>query len=1092
MLLATRHTLRRRLALALLAAVAIAVGLVARADEATDYTLAYAMFDEGQYDLARAEFARFVLTYPDSDQADDALYLEAESERLLGRYDEAADTYRRLLNDYPHSPLGADALHGIGQAWFGSGRYDESILAFEKVTGDGVSADVRSTAGYHIAEAHYRLGNYAQALAAYEDLLATAPDAPEARAATYAKGWALFHLREYSQARETFLHFLARYDSGPESVEAGYRASECLFLAEQWPEARAAFAAFVADNLDDAGARPLVADAALRVGQCLQRVGDTDAAIAQFRQTAQLYADLDAAQEAQYWVGEVLYQAGRYGEAVPEYARLLDAYPGSPLEAQTHYSVGRARFALGAYREALQSFDAVLAVDDGELGDASTWYLGECRRLLEEYNTALIWYRRVPRTSPYADDAMFGMGASHFALGDLDSSIEAYSHLADAPGATLQRDALYHLGVAYYNAARYADAADALARFLAGGGSTPVAPADGALYWRLRSLYEQRLFADTATAARKLLRDHAASEYVAPTRFYLGESLYWQGDYADARAEYEALVAANPSGEWAERAQYHVGWTHFAAAQAAGEEDGAPEFASAIDVWRGLSDDGDGTGMFAAQALYDVGVAQLNMREHDDAIQTFLRVVSRFPDGEWADDARYRVAWAHYAQEDYEEARRVFDEFLLRHPGSELAPEAIFHKGTCHFRAARYYEAIAEYVRVSEQYPTAVLTATAQEGLGVHIREEALYQIGESYYNLGDYGEAVAAYERLQDLYPKSGLADDAQYAIATAYQLQERPEAALAAYESVAAKYPSSDLAPEALHMVGVQHFDGANFQEAIAEFQRVVTRYPDADAAPRAQYDIGRSYYRLRSHEHAVRACEKAAAHGRADEDLRASATYLAAWILRDEEHPRRDLDGAAKRLRTLVTTYPTAAESPRAYLLLAELYREQDRPDDAVRAYRDLVGEHAGTEESRAALVDLGATLLQLGRYGEALDAVAPITEAASEYTPALVVDGQLVAGDALTALLRYEDAARAYLVIALVPAYTEHSPFAALQALSKAGDAYERAARPELARKWYDTALDTYSSHAERNATWTQFLDFASGRRDALREQPDGGE
>ena len=1090
MLPVTTHPASRRLWIALLALIAVVP--VASSDEATDYSLAYAMFDEGQYDLARAEFARFVATYPESDQADDALYLESESERMLGRYGEAADRYRRLLNDYPHSPLRTDAMHGIGQAWFDAGRYDESILAFEKVTGEEVGADVRATARYHIGEAHYRLGAYANALDAYEALLAAAPDAAEARAATYAKAWAFFRLREYVAARDTFRAFLATYDAGVETAEASYRAAECLFLLEEWAEARAEYDAFVVENADNTEARALVGDAALRAGQCRHRVGDTDGALAQFRRTARIYADMDAAQEAQYWVGEVLYQAGHYEEAAAEYARLLDAYPSGPFVPQTSYSAGRARFALGAYRDALQSFDAVLAADDDGLRDAATWYTGECRRLLDEYNTALIWYRRVPATSPYADDATFGRGASHFALGDLDRAIEAYAELADTPGARLHRDALYHLGVAYYNAGRYADGAAALGRFLAGGGSTPVAPADGAVYWRLRSLYEDRRFADTVAAGRRLLRDHPDSQYAAPSRFYLGESLYWQGEYADARAEYEALVAADPAGEWADRGRYHIGWTHFAAAQAGDAEAAAEDFANAIRAWRALSDEDGGTGVYAAQALYDVGVAQLNMKDHDDAIQTFLRVVSRFPESEWADDARYRVAWAHYAQEEYDEARRVFDEFLLRHPGSELAPEAIFHKGTCQFRAARYYEAIAEYVRVSEQYPTAMLTGAAQDGLGIHIREEALYQIGESYYNLGDYDEAVAAYERLQDLYPKSALADDAQYAIATAYQLQERPEAALAAYESVAAKYPASDLAPEALHMVGVQHFDRGNFQEAIAEFQRVVTRYQDADAAPRAQYDIGRSYYRLRSHEHAVRACDKAAAHGAAEDDLKASATYLAAWILRDEGHPGRDLAAAAERLRGLVATYPQAAEAPRAYLLLAELHREQDRPDDAVQAYRDLLASHVGTEEARAALVDLGATLLQLGRYAEALDAVAPITEAASEYTPALVVDGQLIAGDALAALQRYDEAARAYLVIALVPAYTEHSPFAALQALSKAGDAYERASRPDLARKWYDTAVDTYASHADRDTSWGQFLDFASGRRDALRQQPDGGE
>ena len=71
----------------------------ARADEATDYELAYAMFGQEQYEFARAEFTRFLAAYPVSDLADQALYLASESERMLGLYEEAAAGYRRLQKD---------------------------------------------------------------------------------------------------------------------------------------------------------------------------------------------------------------------------------------------------------------------------------------------------------------------------------------------------------------------------------------------------------------------------------------------------------------------------------------------------------------------------------------------------------------------------------------------------------------------------------------------------------------------------------------------------------------------------------------------------------------------------------------------------------------------------------------------------------------------------------------------------------------------------------------------------------------------------------------------------------------------------------
>jgi TolA-binding protein len=1081
--------------------VAAVVGLFAsgstRADEDSDYAFAFRLYEEGDYETSKDEFDRFRATYPNSGRADDALFLTAEAARNLDKHDEAIRRYRLLLHDYPDSPLRLDALHGIAPSWFREGKFEESILAFEEVYKQAREPNVRAAALYYQGEAYYNLGNYPRALQAYDALLRDFPSAPEAPRALYGSGWALFQTGRYRDAYDALRAFLERHPTAPEAPEAAYRAAESLFLAEEWDSARSAYEAFVATYDKDAAQQNLVADARLRIGQCLFREGRTDEGRQQFERVIQRHPTLDAAQDAQYWIAEVLFEQKQFQQAIYEYERLLTTYPEGDLVDDARYGIGRAYFALSDFANALKAFEAVAGLPQSSLRDAATWYVGESRRMRQEFNTAILWYRRVAATSDYADDALFGQGYSYMELRDFDNAIATYRALLENRSSPLYRDGLYHLGTAYFRAGQFAAAAGAFGQFLAepAGPPTLVRP-DDALYWQLRSVYELQDYAQTATVARLLLQEHPQSQHRAAARFFLAESLYWQRDYAGARAEYQAVLEQAPQSEWAQNARYHIGWTYFGEAQAT--DDAAAQSAAytqAFDTWQRIADDPKAPPEFAARSLYDVGIVQLNLRKFDDSIRTFADLRRRFPTSEWADDAQYRIGWTLYHKEEYDSALQALDGFLQDYASSTLVPHAILVRGNSYFKRSRYQEAIAEYRRVSQDFPTTPAEPTVADGPGavggrpVHIREEAQYQIGESFYNLRDYPRAIEAYQTLQRLYPTSRLADDAQYAIAAAYQLQGKDTEALAAYQALVRDYPESDLAPETLRAIGVYYFEQKDYQQAITHFQGVITRYPDAPAAPQAQYDIGRSYYQLRSYPQAVQAFEKVAGFPQAAADVRASALYYAAWSLRDENNPRRDPTRGAEVLRSLIQTYPKSTETARAYLLIAEIQKELKQPEQTVQTYRELIRALPDAEEAKAARIDLGNALILLRRYQDALDAFAPIADNPNRYDPGLVVRAQLGKGDALRELRRYEDAARAYLVPALM--YAEHSPIGALQGLFWAGFSYEQAKRSDNALRWYDKAVRDYQSHPDSGSPqWKQFLDSARERAQAIRKAQSG--
>jgi TolA-binding protein len=62
---------------------------------------------------------------------------------------------------------------------------------------------------------------------------------------------------------------------------------------------------------------------------------------------------------------------------------------------------------------------------------------------------------------------------------------------------------------------------------------------------------------------------------------------------------------------------------------------------------------------------------------------------------------------------------------------------------------------------------------------------------------------------------------------------------------------------------------------------------------------------------------------------------------------KYDTRLYDQALSDLRTITTTHSSSAAAPAAYLLTAEIYQQQSRPDDAMAAYVELRSRHPRTD-------------------------------------------------------------------------------------------------------------------------------------------------
>lgn len=124
------------------------------------------------------------------------------------------------------------------------------------------------------------------------------------------------------------------------------------------------------------------------------------------------------------------------------------------------------------------------------------------------------------------------------------------------------------------------------------------------------------------------------------------------------------------------------------------------------------------------------------VRDYEDAVRKYQRVIDEFPFSDYMDDALYSVAYIRENSPDaqeVEESRRLYEHLVRDFPSSRYAPEAWMRLGEYWFRQngeQSIRSAIASYGKILEypDYPA---------------REKALYKLGWCHYRLQEHDRSV-------------------------------------------------------------------------------------------------------------------------------------------------------------------------------------------------------------------------------------------------------------------------------------------------------------------------------------------------------------
>jgi TolA-binding protein len=448
----------------------------------------------------------------------------------------------------------------------------------------------------------------------------------------------------------------------------------------------------------------------------------------------------------------------------------------------------------------LASATPVLALDDAD----RLWMVGErshadglhllARRVLERLIDRYPRDARVP-------DAVFLLGRSRLALGDLDGALEAFRRAQTyQPPMPWRLEARFWEGEALFRLKRYAEARGAYDAVLRTDAASPLAPdaAYGIAFIELETRRPERAV-DAFGEFLKVWPDHALAPSVS---FYLARALVEIRRYDEALPYLVRFAEKYPSHKLASDARFLLGWTRVTAGDARGgiaelrafvaANPSHPQRAEAqrlilatlarsddpeelTEAYRGLTAQRPST----PESLSDAASVAGRLGRRADQEAALRRLRAEFPRHALARRAALDLGLIAFAKKDWKEAASLA-QAATGIDDEAVRAEAFLLAGESELKLRRYASALKAFDAVA-----------AIQSAEPDVRFRALAGLGVAHEEQKEWRPALAAYETVADASPDETLREWARDR-AAAIQARLKPPAPAAPVEAPEPKPPA------------------------------------------------------------------------------------------------------------------------------------------------------------------------------------------------------------------------------------------------------------------------------------------------------------
>ncbi len=816
----------------------------------------------GQYDQAADAATRFIGEHGNSPHRPIAEYLKAMALYQNGQLDQAIATIQPLIRSVGDGPHAADALLLAGQIYQRADRLDQAIERYQQFI-DRVDQARKSEGYFSLGAALYQKANYESAIQTLNHLLQNYPDQPYAPAARVQLAMAMLATDQVAQARRNLEQVIK--DQPRRQAQARYWLARCDMAEARYEQALATLNALA----DQEPAPTNIADVLFTRADCLVELGRFDDAAKQFAAFVERFEDDPRQDVARYRQAYALYQATDY-KASLEVCEKLSRSKAVSIRSQVDPLRAENLFMLGRYDQAERIYEQLVRSDAVETRDRWLLRLGQCAYFANEFDRAIDRLRKLAgdrdaMADPLLHEALFLIGDAHLQRGQFAEAADALARYL--PGSKEHHEeAQLKLALAHLRRDAVDEAAEQLKDLIKADKQSP---------WVQRGLFEyaQLLFnhRDQPDAAGKLLTDlvrqDAQPDLIASSRYLLGWIALDQEDYKSAADAFDQVIKQHAESDLVPEAMYQRAVAlrregefdqalkqldHYLSRHRKHERFDQARFVQGVCLSRAgkhkqaigvLSDLARDKQAVTDALLYELAWA---LRQADDAkaaIATYRKLIERFDQSDLLSPARAELAELLYLEGDY---RQALDLLKKVESDSQAAPAT---RGVAQYRMAWCLAHLDQPDKAASAFAD-----YAKTGHDPSLRPAALYQAGVQLAKLQQYDQARDTFKQFTDQHPKHDLAPVAHLKLGEVLAAMNRYAASKAVYEQYLQRFPDHPMRYLGYFGIGWALENDDRFTEARQWYARVIESHNGPTAA-RAQFQTGETYFNEGKFELAAR---------------------------------------------------------------------------------------------------------------------------------------------------------------------------------------------------------------------------------------------
>lgn len=779
--------------------------------------------------------------------------------------------------------------------------------------------------------------NYAAATPPLKAFIRQEPNASLREEAEYMLVCSAYELKDKNSI--TLLrNYLEQYPDTPYANRIYALLAAGYFYEEKYDEALALFNSAQLDLLGNEERD----DMTYLLATCYLKTGNVKEAAIWFETLKASSKKYD--NDCAYYISYIRYTQKRYDEALkgflplqdnPKYKALVPYYIAEIYAIRKNYDKAEivAQNYLSAYPQNEHAAEMYRI-----LGDASYHF----RKYHEAINAFESYLER--DASPRRD-ALYMLGLSYFQTGVYSKAAETLGEVTGTNDA-LTQNAYLHMGLSYLQLAEKNKARMAFEQAAASNANQKIK--EQASYNYALCIHETSYsaFGESVTVFENFLNEFPNSAYANKVSNYLVEVYMNTRSYDAALKSIERI--AHPSRAILEAKQkilFHLGTQYFANTQ----------FERAILYFNQSIALGQYNLQTKANALYWRGESYYRLNRMQEAARNFNDYLSLTTqkNTEMYALAYYNLAYITFHKKDYATAQDRFQKFIqLQKSGdATVLADAYNRIGDCHMQARRFDEAKQYYTRA--------------ENLGTPAGDYSYYQLALVAGLQKNYDGKVALLNQLANKYPNSPYAINALYEKGRSYVQSRNNSQAIATFRELLNKYPESPVSRKAAAEIGLLYYQNDDYDRAIEAYKHVITKYPGSEEARLAMRDLKSIYVEAnRVDEFAALAAQMPGAI-RFEPSEQDSLTYIAA----EKVYMKGELTPAKASFTRYLQSYPNGAFSLNAHYYLSIIGKEQ-KDEVAVLEHAGKLLEYPDSPYSEEALLMRGEILFNHKEYEQAM--------------------------------------------------------------------------------------------------------------------------